>query len=131
VRVVFDTNIFVSALARPGGRAEHALVRVIEGRDALILSKPIILETLSILARKFGKDKEELARVAVFLSDIAQLVEPKRKIRIFSDEPDNRILECALEGKANVIVTGNQAMLKLNQYEGIQLVRLSEYLAEP
>jgi uncharacterized protein len=131
VRVVFDTNIFVSALARPGGRAEHALVRVIEGRDALILSKPIILETLSVLSRKFGKDKEELARVAVFLSDIAQLIEPKRKIRMLADEPDNRILECALEGKANTIVTGDHAILKLERYEGIQIVRLSEYLAEP
>jgi putative PIN family toxin of toxin-antitoxin system len=131
VRVVFDTNIFVSALARPGGRAEHALVRVIEGRDALILSKPIILETLSVLSRKFGKDKEELARVAVFLSDIAQLIEPKRKIRMLADEPDNRILECALEGKANTIVTGDHAILRLERYEGIQIVRLSEYLAEP
>ncbi len=131
MRVVFDTNIFVSALARPGGRAEHALVRVIEGRDALILSKPIILETLSVLSRKFGKDKEELARVAVFLSDIAQLIEPKRKIRMLADEPDNRILECALEGKANTIVTGDHAILKLERYEGIQIVRLSEYLAEP
>ena len=131
MRVVFDTNIFVSALARPGGRAEHALVRVIEGRDALILSKPIILETLSVLSRKFGKDKEELARVAVFLSDIAQLIEPKRKIRMLADEPDNRILECALEGKVNTIVTGDHAILKLERYEGIQIVRLSEYLAEP
>ena len=131
MRVVFDTSIFVSALARPGGRAEHALVRVIEGRDALILSKPIILETLSVLSRKFGKDKEELARVAVFLSDIAQLVEPKRKIRILPDEPDNRILECAFEGKADTIVTGDQAILKLHEYEGIQILSLNEYLAEP
>jgi putative PIN family toxin of toxin-antitoxin system len=130
VRVVFDTNIFVSALARPGGRAEHALVRVIEGRDIIILSKTIILETLSVLSRKFGKDKEEL-RVAVFLSDIAQLVEPKRKIRILPDEPDNRILECAFEGKANIIVTGDHAMLKLDRYEGIQITSLIEYLAEP
>lgn len=131
MRVVFDTNIFVSALARPGGRAEHALVRIIEGKDTLILSKTIILETLSVLSRKFGKDKEELARVAVFLADIAQLIEPKRKIRILSDEPDNRILECALEGKASAIVTGDRAILKLVRYEGIQIVRLSEYLAEP
>jgi uncharacterized protein len=130
VKVLFDTNIFVSALARHGGRAEHALVRIIEGRDALILSKPIILETLSVLSRKFGKDKQELARVAVFLSDIAQLVDPKRKVSILSDEPDNRILECAFEGKASAIVTGDRAILKLERYEGIQIVCLSEYLTE-
>jgi uncharacterized protein len=77
---------------------------------ALILTKTIILETLAVLSQKFGKDKEELARVAVFLADIAQLIEPKRKVHILSDEPDNRILEGALEGKASVIVTGDRAI---------------------
>jgi putative PIN family toxin of toxin-antitoxin system len=90
---------------------------------ALILTKTIILETLAVLSQKFGKDKEELARVAVFLADIAQLIEPKRKVHILSDEPDNRILEGALEGKASAIVTGDRAILKLERYEGIQIVR--------
>jgi putative PIN family toxin of toxin-antitoxin system len=130
VRVVFDTDIFVSALVHPGGRAEQALTHIIEGNDTLVLSKSIILETLSVLSSKFGRDKEELARVAVFLSDIGQLVEPKRKVRILVDDPDNRILECAQEGKVNAIVTGDQAMLKLRRYEGMRIWSLSEYLAE-
>jgi putative PIN family toxin of toxin-antitoxin system len=130
VRVVFDTNIFVSALVRPGGRAEQALVHVIEGRDTLLLSKAILLETLSVLSRKFGKDKEELARVAVFLSETAQLVEPKRKVRIFDDDPDNRILECPLEGKADVVITGDQVMVQLGRYESVRIISLSDYLAE-
>ena len=103
---------------------------VIEGRDTLLLSKAILLETLSVLSRKFGRDKEELARVAVFLSDTSQLVEPKRKIRVFDDDPDNRILECAIEGKADVVVTGDQTMLRLGQYEGVRISSLSDYLAE-
>ena len=130
MKIVFDTNIFVSALVRPGGRAEQALGRVIDGRDTLLLSKAILLETLSVLSRKFGRDKEELARVAVFLSDMAQLVAPKRKVRIFDDDPDNRILECAIEGKADVLVTGDQTMLSLGQYEGLRISSLSDYLAE-
>ena len=130
MRVVFDTNIFVSALVRPGGRAEQALGHVIEGRDTLLLSKAVLLETLSVLARKFGRDKEELARVAVFLSDMAQLVEPKRKVRVFEDDPDNRILECALEGKADAVVTGDHVMVQLGRYESIRIISLSDYLAE-
>ena len=130
MRVVFDTNIFVSALARPGGRAEQALVHVIEGRDTILLSRAILLETLSVLARKFGTDTEELARVAVFLSDTGQFVEPKRKVRVFKDDPDNRILECALAGKAKVVVTGDQVMLRLGNYESVPIISLSDYLAE-
>ncbi len=71
VRVVFDTNIFVSALILPGSRAEEALARVIEGTDRLILSKPILDELLGVLARKFSRDREELARVAVWLGELA------------------------------------------------------------
>jgi len=53
VRVVFDTNILISALVFPGGRGEAALRRITEERDQLVLSKPILDELLGILARKF------------------------------------------------------------------------------
>ena len=80
LRVVFDTNILVSALAFPGGRGEAALRRIVEERDQLVLSKPIIDELLGILGRKFSRDAEELAHLAVFLSDLALFVRPRRRL---------------------------------------------------
>ena len=71
MKVVFDTNVLVSALVFPGGRSEEALRRIIEERDQLVISKPILDELLGILARKFSRDAEELAHVAVFLSNLA------------------------------------------------------------
>lgn len=71
MKVVFDTNILVSAVVFPGGRAETALLRIIEERDQLIISKPILDELLAVLARKFSRDAEELARVAILLSELA------------------------------------------------------------
>ena len=76
MRVVFDTNIFVSALILPGSRAEQALTRVVDGSDRLILSKPILDELLTVLSRKFSRDREELARVAVWLGELAEWVRP-------------------------------------------------------
>ena len=128
MRVVFDTSIFVSALVIPGGRADDAMQRVIEETDQLILSRAIIHELLSVLSRKFGRDKEELARVAVYLSEIGEQIETKSKISVLEDEADNRILECAIVGKADVIVTGDRAMLKLGKYEGIRIINLNYYL---
>ena len=61
MKVVFDTNIFISALVFPGSRAEEAMHRVMEGKDHLIISKPIIQELLTTLAHKFSRDREELA----------------------------------------------------------------------
>lgn len=130
MRVVFDTNIFVSAFVIPGSRAEHAMLRVIEGKDHLIISKPIIQELLMTLSRKFGREREELAHLALFLAEIGELVYPKRKkVTILKDEPDNRILECALAGDAEVIVTGDQAILALGEFKGIKVITLKEYLS--
>jgi uncharacterized protein len=129
VRVVFDTNVFVSALVLPGGRAEEALARVVEGSDRLLLSKPILDELLGVLARKFSRDREELSRVAVWLEELAEWIRPTRRITAAADEPDNRILECASAGRADAIVTGDKALLQLKNFEGVHILKLRDYLA--
>jgi putative PIN family toxin of toxin-antitoxin system len=129
VRVVFDTNVFVSALVLPGGRAEEALARIVEGTDRLLLSKPILDELLGVLARKFSRDREELARVAVWLEELAEWVRPTRRVTAAADEPDNRVLECASAGRADAIVTGDKALLQLKNFEGIHILTLRDYLS--
>ncbi len=107
LRVVFDTNILVSALVFPGGRGEDALRRIIEERDELVLSKPIIDE---------------------LLSELALTVKPRRRLHVVQDEPDNRILECAIAGRVDAVVTGDRALLKLREYRGVGILSLREYL---
>jgi len=131
MRVVFDSNVLLAALLFPGGRAEAAVTRILEGRDELVLSAPILREVLSVLATKFSRDKEELSRVAVVLGEMGTLVEPSRRLSVFADDPDNRILECAVEGKAEAIVTGDKAILAAGEYEGIRLITLADYLDKP
>ena len=82
MKVVFDTNILVSALVFPGGRGEAALVRILQEQDHLLLSKAILDELLGVLARKFSRDAEELARIAVFLADLATTVQPRQTLKI-------------------------------------------------
>ncbi|MGH8618183.1 MAG: putative toxin-antitoxin system toxin component, PIN family [Burkholderiales bacterium] len=130
MRAVFDTNIFVSALALPGGQAEKALLSAVEGRVELVVSKPIILEVLGVLARKFDRAQDELARVAVFLAEVGEVVQTRKAVAVLKDEPDNRILECALAGGAEVIVTGDRAMLALGTFEGIPIVSLRAFLED-
>jgi len=128
LKVAFDTNVLVSALVFPGGRAEEALRRIIEERDILVLSRPILDELLGVLARKFSRDAEELAHAAVFLTSLAEMATPIRRIRALGDEADNRILECAVAGGVDAIVTGDRAVLKLGRFRGIRLLTLREYL---
>ena len=104
------------------------MARIIDGLDDLVVSKPIIDELLGVLARKFSRNADELARVAVFLTDLASIARPRRKVQVLADEPDNRILECALAGGADAIVTGDSAMLSLKTFRGIRLISLRDYL---
>ena len=128
MRVVFDTNIFISALIFPDSAADEALRKVIQGEDQLIISKAILDELLGVLAKKISRDREALARVAVLLADIGLLVRPVHKINVLSDEADNRILECAVTGKANIIVTGDHGLLRLGNYLDIKIISLRSYL---
>jgi len=129
MRVVFDSNVLIAALLFPEGRAAAAVENILDGSDELVLSPPILREILSVLAMKFSRDREELSRVAVVLGEMGEIVNPSRRVEVFRDEPDNRILECAVEGKADVIVTGEKAMLAIGEYGGIRLITLAEYLA--
>src|SRR5450759_4127212 len=125
MRVVFDSNVLLAALLFPGGRGAAAVENVLDGVDDLVLSPPLIREVLSVLAKKFSRDREELSRVAVVLGEMGEIVNPSRRLSVFRDDPDNRILECAVEGHAEAIVTGDKAMLAVGEYNGIRLITLT------
>jgi putative PIN family toxin of toxin-antitoxin system len=128
VRVVLDSSIYVSALTLPGGSADTVIGALLGGRYTALLSEPILGEVLGLLGRKFSRDVEELARVALFLSELTEHVHPRSRIDVLEDEPDNRILECAVTGHADLIVTGDRAMLALGRFRGVEVVPLRTFL---
>jgi len=116
----------MSALTLPGGQAEKALFRILDGADTFLISRPILDEILLVLARKFSHDRDELSQVAVTLTEMAEVVKPSHAVTVLADDPDNRILECAEEGDADYIVTGDKATLNLKQHRGIRVIPLRE-----
>ena len=55
-------------------------------------------------------------------------MKPRQKLRVVKDDPDNRVLECALAGRADAIVTGDSALLELGEFRGVRVISLREYL---
>ena len=96
MRVVLDSNVYVSAFVLPGGAASQLMAALLRGRAEPLISRPIMAEVLGVLGRKFAADREQLARTALFLSGFAEQVVPRERLHVLSDEPDNRILECAV-----------------------------------
>jgi len=83
---------------------------------------------LTVLSSKFSRDKEALSHVAVMRPEIGELVKPIKKISIFKDDPNNRILECGIHGKIYLLATGDKEMFQLRAYKGIKTMSLKEYI---
>jgi putative PIN family toxin of toxin-antitoxin system len=128
VRVFFDTNIYVSAFGIPGGNAEEAYLHAVGGSFELVTSSAILTETANVFRTKFNWSDEKVVKLLRTLSQTATVVKTKPSIRILTDESDNRILECAIEADANMIVTGDRHLLDLKRYQTISIVKLSDFL---
>jgi putative PIN family toxin of toxin-antitoxin system len=128
MRVVLDTNVYVSALTFPGGRGESALRLAIERRVEVLVSPPIVLELAKVLREKFSWEEEPILDACRLIRELATPVRPKVRLSVLSDEPDNRILECAVEGAADAIVTGDRHLLTLKAFRGVQILRLGQFL---
>jgi len=127
-KVVFDTNVFISAFITPGGRAEEAYLLALEGKVDLFTSIPILTETARKLRDKFQWNDQKIADAVRHISAIATLRKPEKRLAILADAPDNRILECAVDADAELIVTGDKHLLKLGTYEDIKITTLAGFL---
>lgn len=128
MRVVFDTNIFISAFAIPGGNAEEAYLQAVRGRVALFTSVAILTETANTLRRKFEWSDEKIQNLLQTIGRTATVLKTKPHLHLLQDEPDNRILECALLADADLIVTGDRHLLSLQRYGKALIVTLSNFL---
>ena len=129
MRAVFDTNIYVSAFAIPGGNAEEAYSQAVRGSFELVTSHAILTETANVLRSKFDWSDERVGKLLRTLSQVATVVKTKPSLHVLTDEPDNRILECALQADASMIITGDRHLLDLKHYQAISIVTLSDFLS--
>jgi putative PIN family toxin of toxin-antitoxin system len=120
-RAVFDTNIFLSAILF-GGPPE-ILLRAAPARQIQLVTSPQILAELALILRsKFRWPEEDIREAILAISRHAQVIKPSRKISILDDDPDNRVLECAVEANADYIVSGDRHLLRLKRFGGIAMI---------
>lgn len=127
-RVVFDTNIFLSAFTF-GGKPEAVFEMARAGRIQLIVSASILAELASILKGKFSWDDADIREALMVVGRHADLVKPGMRLRVLEDDADNRVLECAVEGGAEWIISGDHHLLSLREFRGIRIGRVSDFLS--
>jgi len=127
-KVVFDTNVYISAFITRGGKAEQAWRLALEGKVEVWTSVAILMEMAGKLREKFHW-RDELIKAAIkHIANTAKVIKPSIKINMLADEPDNRILECAQGAGAEIIVTGDKHLLDLVAFEGIKIIRIADFL---
>ena len=126
-RIVFDTNIFLSALLF-GGKPLLVFEMARAGKILLVTAPSILAEFASILGNKFGWADENIRDAIRTIGRRAELVKPSKRLHVLKDDADNRVLECALEGKADYIISGDHHLLDLGEFQEIPILSAADFL---
>jgi len=129
VRAVYDTNIWVSALRRQGNLFRCALLAAM-GFAVSVTCDELLDELCCVLTQKFGMPFTDVNRYIAVIRSFSEVVAITGQLRVVVNDPDDdKVIECALVGKADYIVTGDRHLLALGQYSGISIVKAAQFLS--
>jgi len=135
MKVVLDANVYVSSLLTQRGNARKIIDLWEEDAFELAISEPMFDEIKRVLqhphlVKIHGKSIREIENYTVLLRKNASTVSSQQQIGVSADESDNRYIECAVEGGANLLVTGDKKhLLPIKEYQGVQIITPATFLA--
>jgi uncharacterized protein len=130
LRVVADTNVYVSALVY-GGKPREFMARAREREFDLAISEDIIAEVAHVLRDHFGWRKEDVAEAYDAIVDCTRRVEPTERLTVVCEDPaDDRILECAVAARAQVLVSRDKDLRRLGSFRDIPILTLADFIAQ-
>lgn len=125
--VVLDSNVLLSAIVF-GGKPFDVFSLVLNEFIEGVTSRYLITELIDVLGKKFSISSIDLDLIEQEIKEIFVLVQPKEEIHVVRDESDNKVLEAAIEGHCNYIITGDKDLLSLSMYKGIKIITVSQFL---
>ena len=135
LKVVLDSNVIISGLTATAGNPHNVLEAWRRGEIVLLTCPAIVEEVTEVLSRPFFREKrhitqEQVTRAKRVLEMDTVLVEPKEHLDVVDNDPDDdRVLECALAGGADYVVSGDHHLLDLGRFRHIPIVTPRQFLA--
>ena len=134
IRAVVDTNILVRAVIKPAGSVGPVLQRLRRREYSLLISRAMLDELIEVLNRPLLRRKyrlsEQVLRATIRLIVLrSEFIRPDRQITACRDPSDDKFLEVAVSGGAQVIVSGDEDRLILNPFDAIPIVPPDRFLA--
>jgi putative PIN family toxin of toxin-antitoxin system len=129
LKVVLDTNVYFSAFNSTRG-VPFELWRRAVGREYILLVSPaIIREPADVLRMDLEWPEPTIFAQLKLVARVAKIVEPKFTLEVIAADPDDdRILECAVAGNADLIVSGDRHLTRLKAVQGIGIDRAIDFL---
>lgn len=127
IRVLIDTNVLISALGFKGN-PRQILLLALDKKFKAVTSRILLAELHEVVNKKFPKLAHELKIIERKIRKLFLVVHPKETISVVRDIDDNRVLEAAIEGKCNFIITGDQDLLELQFYKDTQILTPYKFL---
>jgi putative PIN family toxin of toxin-antitoxin system len=127
-RVVIDSNVVISGLVF-GGNPYIVLLLAVSGYIRSVVSRVILSEIEEALERKFplSLDDKKLT-IQEFAAESINVELIGERISVVRDLDDNKIIETAIQGKCDFIITGDKDLLKLKKYQNIKIVTPQQFL---
>ena len=131
MKIVFDTNILISALITTG-KPKELFNKAAQGQIQLIISKSILKEFSQVTEdpriRKYANEDDVIGFVRV-INRVAKIVNVTSQFKAVKEDPDDDIVvRTAFDGKANYIVSGDKHLLSLGTFRGIKILTVDEML---
>ena len=129
MRIVLDTNIFISAIL--GGKLGIIIDEWKAGKFTLIITDSIAREYIEVINRpKFKIPRDEIIATTDYLLQTAEFVTPQENIQVVvADVTDNKFLEAAVAGRANSILSGDNHLLELESFREIPITTARDFIA--
>ena len=129
LRVVADTNVLVSAVVAKGN--EYLLLKETKsGHVRFVISLQIIKELKGVLSRpKFGFSDKQVESVVKHIISISEIIVATSIVNVVKEDPsDNKIIEAAIDGEADYIVSGDKDLLRLLKFRNIKIIPAAAFL---
>jgi putative PIN family toxin of toxin-antitoxin system len=100
------------------------------GKVTFLTSEELLVELNEVITSKrkpFQLDQSEANEIIDHLKSMAEIVCTKTRVSVCEDDPDNRVLECASDGNADYILTGDKDLLKLRAFKGITIAKIGDF----
>ena len=131
MRVVVDTNIFVAALLSDA-TPRRVYEAFLSGAVTLLFSHQTLFELATVLKRpsiRLLTSTQETNRLLSTIQRDAIIVEATERVSACRDPKDDMLLECALAGRADCLVTGDKDLLVLHPFRGLAILRPADFLS--